>query len=187
MCVAAEDKVVKGQPPAQQPPPDYLTPVIVDVKPTEAPTIVEIGVLQPLSGRLASLGQLAAAATLAEQDVNAYLTKINATFRIRVVTADTAADPTKALGQMKALHSRGVKLYIERTSGEVRTMKPYADENKLIVISVSSTAPALAIPGDYVFRLPPDDTKQVKAISKILQDAGVRAVVVIWRNDEWGS
>ncbi len=188
MYIAAEDKVVKGQPPVQQPPPDYLTPVIVDVKPTEAPTVVEIGVLQPLSGRLASLGQLAAAAaTLAEQDVNAYLTKINATFRIRVVTADTAADPTKALDQMKALHSRGVKFYIVRTSGEVRTMKPYADENKLIVISVSSTAPALAIPGDYVFRLPPDDTKQVKAISKILQDAGVKAVVVIWRNDDWGN
>ncbi|MGC8583995.1 MAG: ABC transporter substrate-binding protein [Thermoproteus sp.] len=188
MYIAADDKVVKGQPPAQQPPSGYLTPVIVDVKPTEAPNVVEIGVLQPLSGRLASLGELAvAAARLAEHDVNAYLTKINATFRIRIVVADTAADPTKALDQMKALHSRGVKFYVVRTSGEVRTMKPYADENKLITISISSTAPALAIPNDYIFRLPPDDNKQVRAISKILQDAGVKAVVVIWRNDDWGN
>ncbi|MGC9051066.1 ABC transporter substrate-binding protein [Pyrobaculum sp.] len=188
MYIAADDKVVKGQPPAQQPPSGYLTPVIVDVKPTEAPNVVEIGVLQPLSGRLASLGELAAAAArLAEQDVNAYLTKINATFRVRVVVADTAADPTKALDQMKALHSRGVKFYVVRTSGEVRTMKPYADENKLVTISISSTAPALAIPNDYIFRLPPDDNKQVRAISKILQDAGVKAVVVIWRNDDWGN
>ena len=186
MC--RRERIVRGQPPSQQPPQGYLTPVIVDVKPTEAPTVVEIGVLQPLSGRLASLGELAAAAAqLAERDVNAYLTKINATFRIRVVVADTAADPTRALDQMKALHSRGVKFYIVRTSGEVRTMKPYADENKLIVISVSSTSPALAIPGDYIFRLPPDDTKQVKAISKLLQDAGIKAVVVIWRNDDWGN
>jgi len=188
MYISAEDKVVRGTPPPQTPPQGFLTPVIVDVQPTQVQTVVEIGVLQPLSGRLASLGELAAAAArLAEQDVNAYLTKVNATFRVRVVVADTAADPTKALDQMKALHSRGVKFYIVRTSGEVRAMKSYADENKLLVISVSSTAPALAIPGDYVFRLPPDDTKQVRAISKLLQDDGVKAVVVIWRNDDWGN
>lgn len=180
--------MVRGEPPAQQPPPGALTPKIVNATATNAPVVVEIGVLQPLSGRLASLGELAAAAArLAEQDVNAYLSSINAWFRVRVVVADTAADPTKALDQMKALHSRGVKFYIVRTSGEVRSMKPYADENKLLMISISSTAPALAIPNDYVFRLPPDDYKQVQAISKLLQDAGVKAVVAIWRNDDWGN
>ncbi|MEM4422090.1 ABC transporter substrate-binding protein [Pyrobaculum sp.] len=188
MYIASEDKVTTGNIPTQKPPSGYLTPVIVNATPTEAATVVEIGVLQPLSGRLASLGELsAAAAQLAEQDVNRYLSSINAPFRVRVVVADTAADPTKALDQMKALHSRGVKFYIVRTSGEVRAMKSYADENKLLTISVSSTAPALAIPGDYVFRLPPDDNKQVRAISKIIQDSGVKAVVAIWRNDDWGN
>jgi len=185
--IASEDKVILGAPQPVQPPPGVKTPVIVNTTATQVSRVVDIGVLQPLSGRLGSLGELArAAAELAAEDVNRYLTSINAPFRVRVLADDTQADPAVALDKLKSLHAKGVRYFVVRTSGEVRQMKPYANENKLILISVSSTAPGLVTSTDYVFRLPPDDTKQAKALAAVLKSQGVKAVVIIHRNDDWG-
>lgn len=187
MYIASTDSVVFGTPSPVTPPPGVFTPKILNITPTPAAVTVDIGVLQPLSGRLGSLGELArAAAELAAEDVNRYLTSINASFRVRILADDTQADPAVALSKLQSLHGRGVKYYIVRTSGEVRQMKPYALENKLILISVSSTAPGLVTPTDYVFRLPPDDTKQARALAAVLRSRGVKAVVIIHRNDDWG-
>lgn len=187
MYIASQDRVIYGEPQPVTPPQGVLTPVIVNITVTPADKFIDIGVLQPLSGRLGSLGELArAAAELAAEDVNRYLTKIGAPFRVRILADDTQADPALALEKLKSLHAKGVKYYIVRTSGEVRQMKPYANENKLVLISVSSTAPGLVTSSDYVFRLPPDDTRQAKALAAVLKQQGAKAVVLIFRNDDWG-
>ncbi|ACB40723.1 ABC transporter substrate-binding protein [Pyrobaculum neutrophilum] len=187
MYIASQDKVVFGEPQPVTPPAGAQTPVIVNVTATPADNVVEIGVLQPLSGRLGSLGELArAAAELAADDVNRYLTKIGAPFRVKVLADDTQADPNLALEKLKSLHTRGVKYYLVRTSGEVRQMKQYANDNKLILISVSSTAPGLVTPSDYVFRLPPDDTKQARALAAVLREHGIKAVALIYINNDYG-
>ena len=66
-------------------------------------------------------------------------------------------------------------------------MKDYADKNGILLVSPSSTAPSLAVPGDNIFRFVPDDTHQAQAISKKMWQDGVRVVVPMWRTDVYGN
>jgi len=63
----------------------------------------------------------------------------------------------------------------------------YINDNDMLMLNAYSTAPSLAIAGDNVFRLVTDDTKQSKAISKYLNFDGITAVIVLWRNDNYGQ
>jgi branched-chain amino acid transport system substrate-binding protein len=82
----------------------------------------------------------------------------------------------------------GIRIVIgSGSSAEVEAVKAYADENDILVISPSSTAISLAIPGDNVFRFVPDDTHQAEAIARLMWEDGVRAVIPIWRGDIWGD
>ena len=73
------------------------------------------------------------------------------------------------------------------SSAEVEAVKAYADENGILLISPSSTAISLAIPGDNVFRFVPDDTQQAETIATLMWEDGIRAVIPIWRGDTWGD
>lgn len=57
----------------------------------------------------------------------------------------------------------------------------------ILLISPSSTAPSLALAGNNVFRLVPDDTHQAQAISREMWRDGVRVVVPMWRTDIYGN
>lgn len=73
------------------------------------------------------------------------------------------------------------------SSAVLEAVKPYADKNGIILISHGSTAPSLSIPSDNVFRLLPDDTHQARAVSNMMMDDGIKAIVPIWRSDVWGN
>ena len=74
-----------------------------------------------------------------------------------------------------------------RWSSSVQKSYDYVNENKIVVISEGSTSPRLAIPNDYVFRLPPNDLKQSRAILALHKDLGTEAVVLLYRGDAWGD
>jgi len=150
---------------------------------------VQIGALLPLTGDLASYGENSKVALeLAERDINAFLEKAGAPFRIKIVVEDTETKPEVALQKIQALAAKGIKFYIgPQTSAEVRQIKNFADQNKLLVISQSSTAPALAIPDDYIFRFCPTDNIQGPVIVKMAKNFGIKAIVIMWRGDAWGD
>jgi branched-chain amino acid transport system substrate-binding protein len=193
---ASEGRAVRGAPPKVTPPPDALVPADpealkklgVEKMPDISGTIY-IGALLPLTGDLSSYGENnKVALELAENDINEWLRKMGANFTIKFLVEDTETNPTTALEKLKALHAKGVKLFIgPMTSAEIRNIKTFADENRLLLFSQSSTAPDLAVPGDFVFRNCPDDTKQGKAIAKTAWDLGIRAIVIMWRGDAWGD
>lgn len=62
-------------------------------------------------------------------------------------------------------------------------IKPYADAHNILVISQGSTAHSLAIAGDNIFRLCPDDTLEAKAIVALMSHDGIQTIVPLWRND----
>jgi len=57
----------------------------------------------------------------------------------------------------------------------------------MLLVSCCSSAPALAIPNDSVYRLVPDDSNQGTALSKLIQHEGIQVLVPVWRGDTWGD
>jgi len=150
---------------------------------------VTIGALLPLTGDLASLGENSRVALeLALQEVNGYLKMVGAGFTIKLVVEDTETKPETADAKLKSLHARGITLFIgPQSSGEIRRIKGYADANKLLLVSQSSTAPDLAIPDDFVLRFCPDDTIQGPIGPRLAKALGATHIIYVWRGDAWGD
>ena len=148
-----------------------------------------IGALLPLSGALSSYGENdKVALEFAVSDVNDWLSSLGKPWRVKLIVEDTATDPKTALDKIQALHGRGVKIFIgPMSSAEVSEVKSYADANGLLVVSQSSTSPALSIPNDSILRFCPMDVAQGAAIAKIVWDRGVRYLIPMWRGDTWGD
>jgi branched-chain amino acid transport system substrate-binding protein len=150
---------------------------------------VRFGALLPITGVSSSSGKSTEAALeMALNDVNANFSKSNSSLRYELVMHDTESDPTVSLEKLRLLAKEGIRIVIgPATSAELKATKDFADKNDIILFSPSSTAPSLAVEGDNVFRLVPDDSHQAKAISKMMWDQGIRLVVPFWRDDVYGS
>ena len=150
---------------------------------------ITLGALLPLSGSLASYGENSKAAIeIAIQEINSWLEKAGSPVRFTVLIEDTETKPDVALTKLQSLAAKGIRLVIgPQTSAEVRNLKGFADSNKILMISQSSTAPELSIPDDFIYRFCPDDTKQGPAIARAIWEDGIRVVVPIWRGDAWGD
>jgi ABC-type branched-subunit amino acid transport system substrate-binding protein len=159
------------------------------IVPVEGANPILIGALLPLTGTLSSFGESAEASlTLAVDDVNNQLAKSGSSSRVGLVIEDTKTDPNVAREKIKDLASKGIRIVIgPSTSAAVAAVKEYADENGILIVSSSSTAPSLAIPNDNVFRFVPDDTYQAEALAKQMWDEGTRIVIPIWRTDVFGN
>jgi branched-chain amino acid transport system substrate-binding protein len=144
-------------------------------------------------GALITMTELAdpdtqAALTLAVEDVNRYLADSGSGAALSVQREGTGMQPNAALDGLRRLAAAGVKIVIgPETSGELAAIRDEALRAGMVLISHCSTAPSLAIPGDGIFRLVPDDTRQAEAIADLLERAGARAVVQLWRDDVFGS
>ncbi len=157
--------------------------------PVEGANTILIGALLPLTGTLSSFGESAEASLrLAVDDVNNQLAKSGSSSRVGLVIEDTKTDPNVAREKLKDLASKGIRIVIgPSTSAAVAAVKEYADENGILIVSSSSTAPSLAISNDNVFRFVPDDTHQAEALAKQMWDEGTRVVIPIWRSDVFGN
>lgn len=150
--------------------------------------IVDIGVLLPATGDLASHGIDSKIATdLAKDDFNKYLADKGATWRVNLVVEDTQTDPILALEKIQSLNSKNVKYAVgTQSSGELRNIKSYADSNNMILISPSSTSPKLSI-DDNLFRFVPDDSQQGKVLAELFRHNDIKMVIPIYRGDVWGD
>lgn len=168
-----------------------LTYTYTITAPGTVPTLsgdIPIGLTIPLTGVLSTFGkQYRVVAERAAEEINSYLASLGRAWRIKIIIEDTATDPKTALDKVMTLYARGVKVFIGvASSAEVSEIKSFVDANKLLVISPSSTSPALAV-DDMILRYTPNDLYQGKAIAKILWLRGVRFVAPVWRGDTWGD
>jgi branched-chain amino acid transport system substrate-binding protein len=145
----------------------------------------KIGVLVSLTGSWNSLGQDTVAALQIATDQLDDAAKANhGGYRFQLLVRDTQLDPAKALDAIKDLEKRGVQIIIgPQSSAEVAMIKPYADAHNILIISQGSTASSLAIPGDNIFRLCPNDMREAEAIVALMQHDGIHSIVPLWRND----
>ena len=150
---------------------------------------ITIGAILPLTGYLSLDGQqLKVAIDHAEDRFNQHLEENNIGWRLNVDLADSQADPNTALDSLAQYHANGISAVVgPYTSAELAVMKDYADANDVMIVSPGSTAPVLAIPGDNVFRLIPDDTQNGHVFAKLFKASGMETVIPIWRGDVWGD
>ena len=150
---------------------------------------IPIGALLPLSGVLATFGENnKVMAEIAVEEVNEFLEKSGAGWRLKLLVEDTETKPDVALEKLMSLYARGVKAVVgPMASAGVKNLKEYADSNKILVISPSSTAPALAIPDDYIFRFCPTDLIQGPIGPKFAKKVGATHIIFVWRGDAWGD
>lgn len=150
---------------------------------------VPIGALLPLSGPLGVFGENdKIAVELAVQEVNDFLAKSGAGWRIRLYVEDTETKPEVALEKLMSLHAKGVKIVIgPMGSGEVLKVKEYADSNKILVISQSSTSPQLWLEGDYIYRFCPNDYAQGPIGPKFAKNLGVTHMFLVYLANTWGD
>jgi len=150
---------------------------------------INIGLILPLSGDLATHGlENLEGSKLGVVDFNKHLEEIGAPWTLKMTSEDSATSPVIALEKLTALNAKGIKMIVgPETSSNIRNMKGYSDANNMLLVSCCSSAPALAIPNDSVYRLVPDDSNQGTALSKLLQHEGIEVLVPIWRADTWGD
>ena len=150
---------------------------------------VTIGLILPLTGDLATHGiENHAGSKFGVEEFNKHLESIGAPWHLKMVSEDSATNPVIALEKLSALNAKGIGIIVgPETSSNIRNIKGYSDSNNMLLISCCSSAPALAIPNDSVFRLVPDDRNQGTALAKLMQHEGIEVLVPVWRGDTWGD
>ncbi len=149
------------------------------IKPT-----LTLGAILPLTGISSSLGESEEAALhIAVEDVNDYFSKINSSSRVELIVEDTETNPLVSLEKLKQLEAKNIKIVIgPATSAELQAVEVYANENGILLVSPSSTAPSMDIrgglAGNNILRLVPDDTHQAQAVSQ--QMSLNRINFIIW-------
>ena len=165
-------------------------------EPSESPAPIEglsgevkIGLILPLSGDLATHGiENHEGSKFGVVEFNKHLEEIGAPWNLKMVSEDSATSPVIALEKLTSLNAKGIGIVVgPETSSNIRNVKGYSDSNNMLLISCCSSAPALAIPNDSVFRLVPDDTNQGTALAKLMQHEGIEVIVPVWRGDTWGD
>lgn len=154
-----------------------------------SPTVIRIGALLSITGTGSSTGQSSQVSIqFAQQDINTWLSSIGRNVSVSMITADTKTDTAEALKQLKLFYNQGIRLVIgPYSSAEVAAIKAFADTHGMLIVSPSSVAVSLAIPGDNIFRFVSSDIVQGQAMSKMQSEDSVKVLVPIIRNDVWGN
>jgi branched-chain amino acid transport system substrate-binding protein len=150
---------------------------------------ITIGVLTDLSGELSDEGtKVKQAVLMAKDDVNKYLQQAGCQLTVDLAIEDYSLDNQKALSQLQAMASQGIQAVVgPLNSGTAQFILQFADSNHILLVSPSSTSPALAIPNDFLFRTVPNDAAQGLAGARMMWDRGVRAVIIVNRHDTYGD
>jgi branched-chain amino acid transport system substrate-binding protein len=150
-----------------------------------------IGNLQDLTDGLAGQGaDDSATSGFALTDINAWLqtTPLKGKVTFTQNLQDYKEDNTLTATIMNSFLTQGIAVTIgPLNSGTAGAMLPFANSHHIVMISPSSTNPAIAIPGDYLFRTPPADQFQGAADAAEFKQVGAQDVVILYRNDGYGQ
>jgi branched-chain amino acid transport system substrate-binding protein len=153
---------------------------------------ITVGGLFSLTGNSSDLGtQSKLMVTIASHDLDALLGDFNMNppaknlgVEFQLLFEDTQLDPQKAAAAATRLIREGAQFLIgPQTSSEVAQVKPITDAAGVVLVSPGSTSSALSISNDTVFRFVPDDRLESKAIAQVAAEAGVKAIIPVWRAD----
>ena len=127
-------------------------------------------------------------ANLAIEDINEYCEQEGLPYNFRYVLKENLGQASIALLNTQSFKQEGIDLIVGHPwSSGCQASLSYVDNNDMLLLSYGSTYPILNIAGDNLFRLVSDDTVQATAISEALWSWGIRAIIIIHRDDTWGT
>jgi len=149
------------------------------------PMAIRIGVISSSTQSLTSVKTLMG---LADEDINSYYKSKGQDITFRFEISDASGSNEAHLDRVKEFKAGGINIVIGGAwSSQASASLSYVNENDMLLISPCSTSHALAIPGDNLFRICPDDAVQGRVMSEVLWSWGVKAIVVIQRGDDWAD
>jgi branched-chain amino acid transport system substrate-binding protein len=148
-------------------------------------TPIVIGGLFSLTGDGSSLGIASEAALeIAARDINEEFNALRLPYRVETIVEDTRLTPAVAADKLPLLFAAGASFVIgPQSSAEAGAVREYANAHDIILISQGSTASSLAIPGDNLFRLAPNDKLEGAAMAALIRSDGIDTIVPMWRAD----
>ena len=169
--------------------PDPMMTALENAQTSQLEGEVTIGLILPLTGDLATHGkENLEGSKLGVSDFNAHMEELGEPWHLKMVSEDSATNPVMALEKLTSLNAKGIGVVIgPETSSNIRNIMGYANAHNMLLISCCSSAPALAIPDDSVYRLVPNDSNQGTALAKLLRNEGIEVMVPVWRGDTWGD
>jgi branched-chain amino acid transport system substrate-binding protein len=128
------------------------------------------------------------AAVLAIQHMNDRLEAAGSPIRFAGVPENTKGTPQGARDSFARLASASVKVVVgPLATTEATGVLDFINANHIVAISPSSTGISAAIPNDFMFRAPPTDIPQAKALAQLVNATGYTKVAIIFRNDDYGK
>lgn len=152
---------------------------------------ITIGVVLPFTGSLGQFGiGFREGVELAVEQMNAQLKNAGRNITFKTASADTTGTPDGAAKAFQTVvQTSGAKVVVgPLATSEVLGAKQFADANQIVIIAPASTAPAAAVPNDYIFRVfDPPDVFAAQAFAGIAQQRGYQNVVVLHVDDPFGN
>lgn len=148
---------------------------------------VRIGVLTPLTGDVASWGQMQRNATeMALNEVNS-MGGLRG-HPVKVIYEDSKANPRVGLNAFRKLVDVDrVPLVVGcPASNTTLAIAQYANESQTVVLSSGSTAQVVGEAGPYVFRIMPSDEVQAGIMADWAKSLGFNRVAIIYVENTWG-
>ena len=156
----------------------------------QAPSVIKLGGLFPLTGRLSAGGvQREAAARIAIEEINAN-SEILPNTQLEWLVRDTATDPNTGATAAQELIDQGVVGLIGAASSSVSmAIAAVAAQNQIPQISYSSTAADLSDKDQYPYfmRVVPPDSLQGIALAGIVKYFGWKEVATLATSDDYGQ
>jgi len=154
----------------------------------QQPREIKIGAILPLTGDAASWGdQGKKGIDLAAEEINS-AGGIDGS-RLVVIYEDTQATPRRAATAMQKLCTvdRVSAVIGDIVSATTLAVAPIAEQNRVLLLSPTASAPAISDVGDYIFRIWPSDIAEGTAIVEFaFQTLGLRRVAILYIENDYG-
>ena len=150
---------------------------------------VLVGSVAPLSGGADRYGaDVTQASILATADFNEYLERRGEPWRMEMVRFDSMTDPEVLLHRLQTLNGMGIGV-VDGPAIDIVTddTMRFANDHGMLLLSCCSSTPSLAIEGDSLFRLLPDQGRHGEAIARLMHEEGIRAIAPVGIEGIWSE
>ncbi len=155
-----------------------------ETNPPETKELIKIGFIGPLSGSEQARGEAAKnAVALATEEINNAGGIIGR--NLEIISKDGACNAVQATNEFLVL-AKDVSVVLSICDEESLAAALFADEKKVVLLSVGASSPDITDAGDYVFRLWPSDNAEGKAVAEYLAKQGIKTAAVIFSDTDYG-